>query len=250
MNLLLLEPGQLRADATAVVDGAGAEHVQQTLRPALGQRLRVGLREGPVGEARVRGWVDGRLLLDEVTLQADPPPRAGVGILLAMPRPKALRRILPAAASLGVDLLVVINAENVDRSYLDSPVLLPDSVQRLFDLGLEQAGDTRSPVMRFERRFRPFVEDTLPALLEDTGARWLLDPRAPPPPESSLGSDDAPTDARRWLAIGPETGWNDFERGLLATQGFTAVSLGPRILRVETVVPYALGCLHPRPHGR
>ena len=45
------------------------------------------------------------------------------------------------------------------------------------------------------------------------------------------------------LAIGPEGGWVPFELELLAAQGFRPVSLGPRVLRVETVVPFLVGML-------
>jgi RsmE family RNA methyltransferase len=154
-----------------------------------------------------------------------------------MPRPKALRRILPAVASLGVDELVLLNAVNVDKSYWGSPLVKPDSIRRLLDLGLEQAVDTRSPRIVVERRFRPFVEDELPDLTQGAEKRWLLHP-----PAKRL-APRASRSGMTWLAIGPETGWTPFELELLTSRGFVAASLGPRMLRVETVVPYALGIL-------
>jgi RsmE family RNA methyltransferase len=36
------------------------------------------------------------------------------------------------------------------------------------------------------------------------------------------------------LAIGPERGWSDRERGLLEGEGFSRLSLGSRALRTET----------------
>ena len=45
------------------------------------------------------------------------------------------------------------------------------------------------------------------------------------------------------VAIGPEGGWVPFEVELLEAHGFRPFSLGPRILRVETAVPYVFGLL-------
>ena len=42
------------------------------------------------------------------------------------------------------------------------------------------------------------------------------------------------------MAFGPEGGWAPEEFTLLATSGFTPVTLGPRILRAETAAIAAL----------
>jgi RsmE family RNA methyltransferase len=46
------------------------------------------------------------------------------------------------------------------------------------------------------------------------------------------------------LAIGPEGGWNDFERGLLEGHGFTPVGLGSRTLRTDTACIALLALVH------
>ncbi len=43
------------------------------------------------------------------------------------------------------------------------------------------------------------------------------------------------------LAVGPEGGWIPFELDLLEAYGFHPFGLGPRILRVETAIPFAYG---------
>ncbi|MGZ6143143.1 MAG: RsmE family RNA methyltransferase, partial [Myxococcales bacterium] len=155
----------------------------------------------------------------------------GVDLLLAMPRPKALRRILPAVSSLGVDRVVLVNAARVEKSYFDSKVLA--SVPELLRLGLEQARDTVPPQILVRERFRPFVEDELEATLQ--GVRMLAHPAAERAPAAPAG--------RAVIAIGPEGGWVPFEIALLEQHGFAPFSLGPRTLRVEVAVPYALGAI-------
>jgi len=232
MNLLLLAADELLPDGTARVQGRRARHVAEVLRAGPGDTLRAGVLGGRLGTARLLALEsDGAVL--EVTLTEPPPPRPGVDLLLAMPRPKAVRRVLAAVASLGVDRLVLLNAARVEKSYFDSKVLAEARIHKHLLDGLEQAQDTVLPEVIVAERFRPFVEDALEGLVGPSQRRVLH----PGPMEGS-----PPSAAERLvLAIGPEGGWVPFERELLAAHGFTPLGLGPRTLRTETVVPFALG---------
>lgn len=235
MNLLLLDAADFREDGTAVLKGRAARHVQEVLRATAGDVLRVGRLGGAVGTAEVLRADKDRVHL-RVQLEGQPPARPGVDVLLALPRPKVLRRVLASAAALGVDRLLLLNAAKVEKSYFASPVLTPARAHAALLDGLAQAKDTRLPEVHVFRRFRPFVEDTLEGLLGPS-VRLLLD--ASP---SAEGQDVAPGQ-RVVLAIGPEGGWVPFERELLLARGFLPLSFGPRTLKVEAVLPYALGWL-------
>ncbi len=230
MNLLLLTDQDLAADGTARLRGPRLSHALEVLRAAEGDTLRAGLLNGRIGTALVLSATPQELVL-QLELTDEPPPRPGIDLLLAIPRPKALRKILPAAAALGVDTLVLVNAARVEKSYFQSAALR--ELDALLAQGLEQARDTRPPRVLVRERFRPFVEDELDTLLRKE-KRLVAHPLAQAPLEAR---------APATLAIGPEGGWVPFELELLAAQGFTAVSLGPRVLRVEVVVPYLLGAL-------
>lgn len=231
MNLLLLRDEDFLPDGTVRLTGRRLLHAREVLRLAEGDAVRAGRLHGPTGEGVVLRMSDEGLLL-RVQLEEPPPSRPGVDLLLAMPRPKALRKVLPAVASLGVDRLVLVNAARVEKSYFSSRVL--DEAFELFCEGLEQARDTTPPELHVRERFRPFVEDELDALFP-LGARLLAHPAA----EAALPARDG----RVVLAIGPEGGWVPFEVELLSAHGFTPVSLGPRPLRVEVAVAYAMGAL-------
>jgi RsmE family RNA methyltransferase len=231
MNLLLLHDPDFAPDGTVRLTGRRLLHAREVLRAGEGDRLRVGRVGGLVGLGRVLRLSPEELVLD-VELTDPPPRRAGVDLLLALPRPKALRRILPAVASLGVDRLVLVNAARVEKSYFDSHVL--EQTEALLEEGLEQARDTRLPELLVRERFRPFVEDELDALFPDA-QRLLAHPAAARAIPIRTGA--------ALLAIGPEGGWVPFEIELLEQHGFSPFSLGPRALRVEVAVPHALGVL-------
>lgn len=238
MNLLLLHPEDFVSEAEVVLRGRREQHAREVLKVQKGDALKVGRLGGEVGTGEVLAAAPSELRL-AVRLFAPPPPRPGVDLILAIPRPKQLKRVIPAVASLGVDRLVLLNAARVEKSYFDSKVLAPGFLASLVEQGLEQARDTVPPQLLLRERFRPFVEDELPGLFPDTD-RLVPHPAAERPLEASR-------EGRRCvLAVGPEGGWVPFELELLAKQGFTPVSVGPRILRTETVVPLLLGRLGAR----
>jgi RsmE family RNA methyltransferase len=236
MNLLLLTPGDLLPDGTALLTGRRARHAHEVLRAQAKDALRIGVRDGRVGHATVLHSTRDELRL-EVHLDAEPPPRPGVSLLLAMPRPKALKKVLPAVASLGLEQVILVNAARVEKSYFDSKVL--DQVDDWLALGLEQAKDTVAPRVTVAPRFRPFVEDELDASFA-TARRLLAHPTAAQTPAGlAFGHRQEPL----LVAVGPEGGWVPFEEELLTAHGFTPFSLGQRTLRVEVAVPFALGQL-------
>ncbi len=89
------------------------------------------------------------------------------------------------------------------------------------------------PKVFFHKRWRPFLEDSLPALLPGT-ARFVAHPGHPNAPKVSANRQ--PT----LLVIGPEGGLIEKEVSALQSLDFTPFSLGSRILKVETAVPVAL----------
>ena len=165
-----------------------------------------------------------------VTIEREPPPKLDVTLILAVPRPKVLNRVIASATSLGVKRIVLINAWRVEKSYWKSPRLSEENLLLQRILGLEQAKDTVLPAIELKRFFRPFVEEELPAIIKGTRA-VVAHPG---------GGQLFVTNGRVTLAIGPEGGFIAEEIASLEKIGFERVSLGERILRVETAVAVAL----------
>jgi RsmE family RNA methyltransferase len=237
VNTLLLAPQEIDAPhggRVRLADDRRVAHVRTVHRAALGDRLRVGVLGGRLGSGVVVALTETALELD-VVLDRDPPPPVPLVLVLALPRPKVMRRVLQTVATLGVKRLCLTAAWRVEKSYWESPILDAAALRDQLVLGLEQACDTVLPTVTLHRRFKPFVEDELPAL---AGGRLGLvaHPAATRPCPRAVDGPVA-------LAIGPEGGFTDYELGALAAQGLAAVSIGPRVLRVEQVVPALVGRL-------
>jgi 16S rRNA (uracil1498-N3)-methyltransferase len=233
VNLLLLEPGELRDDGEAHLTGRRARHACEVLRCRPGDEIGVGVVGGPTGRAEVLATGPEELVL-RATLTEPPPPPSPVSLLLALPRPKVLRRVLQATAAMGVKRLVLLGAYRVEKSYWGSPSLAPDAIRAELLLGLEQGKDTRLPEVLPERFFKPFVEDRLEATFG--AGRLVADPGAPRRLEA-LPRPGGPV----CVAIGPEGGWTPYEATELGRRGFSPFSLGPRPLRVDQAVPFIVG---------
>ena len=234
MNLLLFRPGALDERGLLRISGEQLTHLREVLGAATGDTIRVGELDGLMGDGVVE-HIDSQEAILRCQLHSPPPEKLSLTIVLALPRPKMLRRILRAVAEFGVAELYLLNSYRVEKSYWQTPVLGDSTVERYLLQGLEQARDTVLPKVLQRDRFKPFVEDELPGLL--AGRRGLL---AQPGDHPSCPRD---LEQATVLAIGPEGGWIPYEVEKLQAAGFDAVSLGPRILRVEDALVSLLGRL-------
>ncbi|MDU4252090.1 16S rRNA (uracil(1498)-N(3))-methyltransferase [Pseudomonas sp.] len=235
MNLLLLDDADFVAADRVILRDRRLTHMQEVHRAESGDRMRVGRLGGQMGEGRLL-----RLDASEAELQVSfeqaPPAKLPLTLLLALPRPKMLRRVLQTVAAMGVPRLVLLNSYRVEKSFWQTPFLEPEAVREQLILGLEQARDTVLPEVIIEKRFKPFVEDRLPALA--AGSLGLIG-HPGPWPECPRALSEPVT-----LAIGPEGGWIPYEVDKLREAGLTPVQLGERILRVETAVTALLARLY------
>ncbi len=225
MNILLLQPDDWQGEERVVLRDRRAVHIREVLRAAVGDTIRVGLVGGLCGAGVIEALDPGAVRL-RVALAEPPPPRHRFEIVLALPRPKMLRRILRQCAEFGVQNLHLINSARVEKSYWQSPLLQPARVQEALLMGLERSRDTLLPGIQLHKRFRPFVEDQLPALCAGRPC-WITDMGAP------LSLAEAPP-VPAVVMIGPEGGFVPFEVALAEASGARRVGLGSRILSVDT----------------
>lgn len=235
MNILLFNANELScAGHLHITDSRRQTHLHQVIRPNIGDTLRIGQINGQLGLGTIIAHTEQHTKL-EVSLNQNSPPPLALKLLLALPRPKMIPRVLQTCATLGVLEITLLNSAKVDKSYWQTPCLQPLNIYKNLLLGLEQAGATQLPLLHKAELFKPYVEDHLMQWAGHS-QRLVAHPRnAQVCPKAS----SQPTT----LAIGPEGGFTDYELDKLAEQGFTRVSLGPRILRVETAIPVAISRL-------
>jgi RsmE family RNA methyltransferase len=239
MNLLLVEEHEVDPDGGVRLTGARATHLLQVLNVTRGQSVRCGVIDGPCGVGTVTA-LDGEQVTLSCAFESGIPPRQEVDLLLALPRPKVLQRLWPQLAALGVGRIMLSNAERVERHYFDTHVLSEAFYRARLIEGLMQARDTRLPTVSIHKRFRVLVEDQLPGFFPE-GLRLVADPGA----TTRLADVICARPSERLLiAVGPEGGWNAFERRLLEAQGFEPVGMGPRTLRSDTATVALLALVH------
>lgn len=237
MNLLLLEAGELSADGEATLSDARARHLREVLDVRPGSTVRAGVIDGAIGSARVV-HVGGREVRIACEL-ARVPPRPAVDVLLALPRPKVLKRLWAQLAAIGVGTVVLTNAARVERYYFDSHVVRPAGIRPYLIEGLAQARDTRVPIVHVRKELKPLVEDELDALFGEA-RRAVADPVY----ERSVLDAVKRRQERVVIAIGPEGGWSAYERDMLERHGFVGVGLGARTLRSDTAIIALLALVH------
>jgi 16S rRNA (uracil1498-N3)-methyltransferase len=239
VNVILLEPGDMSGPEVATLTGERAHHVIAVLNAAPGHAVRIGMIDGAFGTGIVTTMTDRTVFL-RCAFEAELPPQPRVDLLLALPRPKVLRRLWAQLAALGVGQIILTNAERVERHYFDTHVITESSYRPLLIEGLQQARDTRLPKVTVHKRFRVLIEDDL-ATLFPVGRRVVAHP-GPGKTDAGLTTNDE--NERVLLGVGPEGGWNAFELELLAKHGFQRFDMGGRTLRTDTACIALLALIH------
>lgn len=234
MNLILFTTDDICSDNHICLRDRRHTHIATIHQAQPDSLLRVGQINGLSGTGKVISIDDQQVTL-QISLSQPAPAALPLTLLLALPRPKMLKRILQTISSMGVKELYLINSYRVDKSYWSSPLLGADAISEQLQLGLEQAQDTQMPRVHIKKRFKPFVEDELPALCANTRGLVAHPYHAIDCPSATL----TPTT----LAIGPEGGFIPYEIEKLQQAGLTPFHIGQRILRVETAIPAVLSRL-------
>ena len=232
MNRILFEPAEDRGGEVRLA-GPRAHHVWAVLQAQPGETVRAGEIDGDrYDEAEVVVSTPSECIL---RLGEPSPPllRSSWDLLLALPRPKCLRRLWPQIAALAPERVYLTAAEKVEKDYWGCTLLRPDVYRPLLVDGLAQSGDTILPEVEVRRRLKPLVEDVLPRRYAE-GRRLVAHPARDG--ARNAVPDKPPAYGAGIVAVGPEGGWSDYELKMFEAAGFRRVSLGPRVLRTDTAV--------------
>ena len=254
MNRILFEKSEIK-DGIATFGGERAEHVLNVLHGEVGQVLKTGEIDGKIGTGVIKSIETsccGDLSSehpsnrppDQVRIKVsvchgEASLRPWIDLILAPPRPRVMKRLLPQLATMGVGRIFLVGAKKVEKDFWGATLLKKENYRPLLIDGLMQAGTSILPTLETRRNFRKFVKEEVDGLWPNA-KRIVAHPygasedfrRETLDPTSSLKSNVS--SPRLLLAIGPEGGWTDEEVALLEEHGFERYSLGSRILRTDT----------------
>lgn len=233
MNIILVQEEEIQQNCVCFTDRR-AEHIVKVLRADVGTKVKIGCVDGALGVGEILSITKKypfkvELKIDLFEEQRPEPP---IDLIIALPRPIMLKRILSQVTALGVGKIYLINAKRVEKSFWGASILDPTEYREHLLQGLEQAVDTRVPTVEIHDKFKPFVEDHLPKIIHSYSKRVCAHPTG----DATLADTVSGKGGRILLAIGPEGGWVDYEVEKFSEQRFSCCTIGDRILKVDTAV--------------
>ena len=234
MNRILFEKDEI-VDGIATFGGERAEHVMNVLHGEVGQVLKTGEIGGFIGTGVITGITRplSSVSSPEITVACSHDKRSlrpWVDLILAPPRPRVMKRLLPQLATMGVGRIFLVGAKKVEKDFWGATLLKPENYRPLLIDGLMQAGTSILPTLETRRNFRKFVKEELDTLWPE--AKRIV--AHPYDGNRTIEQPERSNNRAILLAVGPEGGWTDEEVTLLEEHGFARYSLGSRILRTDT----------------
>ena len=229
---------------TVRITGPLLNHLRQSLRLKPGEGLTVTDDRGTRYRTQIIEVTD-RALIGRIVETTAAPPVTRPSIVLAQALLKGERMdwVIQKATELGVERIVPVAAtHSVVRPRADR---IEHQLARWQRIALEAAQQS-------ERWSVPVISEpaTVPDLLGWSRAarsKLLLAERSN---GASLTTVSLPGAGEEiWLLIGPEGGWDGEELGRVLESGYTAITLGPHILRAETATIATISVLQSRLGG-
>ena len=214
----------------AELTGEEAEHVARVLRAEVGHRYELSDNsEAFLAEVTLSTKRSVKFKILDRLVTAPPPAR--IALLTALFKFDHLEWTIEKATELGVEQIIPFRSERTEKGLELAARKRVERWRRIAKEASQQSRRTVMPEIADPLTFREALEfacDFKLYLEEEQGSPALI--------------DTLPTD---WagligIAVGPEGGWADHERGSLRAAGFKPVSLGPMILRAETAATAAL----------
>jgi 16S rRNA (uracil1498-N3)-methyltransferase len=223
-------------ESTATLTGAQAEHMARVLRAQAGMEADV-VAGGRVFHAEIAAVSPAEIrfnLLAEVA--AD--PALPITLVTSIFKFDRMEWAIEKATELGVAAIAPIIARRTEKHLAQAAEKRAERWRRIVHEASQQARRSDVPVIHdpvpLAERVRAASTATRIVLAEQERTTTL---RAALEEAITAAGTEAPA---LEFAIGPEGGWAPEEEVLFDTNGWRAVSLGPRILRAETAAITAL----------
>ena len=227
MNLILLFPEDKTAVNEVTLTDHRATHIYEILKGKPEQQIKVGLLNKGEGLATVLSCDKKKTVLKLGLISAPKPSLfSNITLLIALPRPQTLKKVLETAATFGVGEMIFIKSERVEKSFFQSTLLKDNAYLEHVYLGLQQGGYVIPPKISF------FQDQKYWETIPKTSQKWI----AHLGNFKTLKATPLQHTSPVVIAIGPEGGWLDPEMEHFRQKGFHPFILGKTIHRVENAV--------------
>ena len=219
--------GDLRPDQALVLDEEQSRYVGRVLRLRVGDAIAV--FNGEAGEFTATisslGKTSAALAVGSAIESSTESPLK-VHLVQGVSRGERMGLIVQKATELGVKRISPVLTEyGVVKLDQARATKRHEHWQKVAETACEQSGRIRPPLIDEPLTLKSW----LGAKTREADVDLILRPDATTPMASLQ-----PPKTKVCLLIGPEGGFSDIEYGDASVAGFTAVSLGPRVLRTET----------------
>jgi len=220
----------VRAGA-AELRGDDARHLSRVLRAEPGQKYEIS-DGGSAWLAEIVEARGDRVVFRALEPVASPDLPICVTLVAALIKFDRFEWMIEKATELGVERILPVEAARSEKGLLDASRKRRERWARIAREAGQQSRRLRAPEILDAARFDA-------ALAQPAGGRYFLEEDTAPPLSRSLPAAP-PAGGTVALLVGPEGGWTEPERTAAAQAGWSAVSLGPTILRAETAAIAAL----------
>ncbi|HZI92884.1 MAG TPA: 16S rRNA (uracil(1498)-N(3))-methyltransferase [Patescibacteria group bacterium] len=231
-----VDPGDIRGEEVAVVRGTEHHHLSRVLRLGTGDEVSVfdGAGRG------FRGIVERTAGEESLVRLTSPDDRAVEPVLRltlaqGIPHHDKMDLIVQKVTEVGVSVIVPIVGERTSvRAGRTGEWKRVERWRRVARESARQCGRLRVPVVCEPAGMGKFLDAEAGG---PSDHRFILTPLSADEPGagSPVSLEMDPAAASATLAVGPEGGWSPEEVGLAIRGGFERLTLGPRVMRTETV---------------
>ncbi|ORM40111.1 Ribosomal RNA small subunit methyltransferase E [Babesia sp. Xinjiang] len=234
MNLILVKADDIRDEGidkfVDITDKRRVAHIRYVLKADVGKELRFGIVNSTLDTAIVTEVTPKvvTLKLSESFQRHQEPEEPVVDLVVGIPRPRSLDKLLQYSASMGVGCIKLVCSSRVELDYLKSHQLEPDNLEASLMLGMEQGVSTYMPRIELFKSMGALQRHLQQC---PSGIRLIAHPGT----DDTLGSLGITEHliGPILVAIGPEGGWLDHEVDFYSSLGFMKFNIGERILRAE-----------------
>jgi 16S rRNA (uracil1498-N3)-methyltransferase len=154
-----------------------------------------------------------------------------IHLVLANPKPSVYEKVVEKAVELGVKSVFTVSSENSFFKTADRIKLKENRIKKIINQAMQQSNRAEELVLEEPQSLDGFLENFKSGSASSLGV-MLYEAKVGKAELQSLRDVEPPENC--YILVGGEGGFTEEEALKACSVGFTAVLIGPQILRVET----------------